>query len=154
MAGFLPDQAITNARALLQQLHETFAVEDIAVFQKAKKVISSESSSYNFLYNKPTDDNFTYETVTGVYRARVLYPDTKQGTSHFGVKQDRRSEDQINAKLKEGMIRITVDPTGAAAVRTCERVIIKEKIYSVDTEETPRGWLQDQFFEFYLKALN
>jgi hypothetical protein len=155
MAGFLPDQVVTNLQGLLQQLHETLAVEDIVVYQKARKVVNSESANYNFLFNaNATDDTIDYVPVTGVYKARVVFPTTKQDVGQFGMKQDRRAEDQINVKIKEGMIRITVDPTGAAAVRTCERIVYKDKVYSLDSEETPRGWQADQFFEFYLKSLN
>jgi hypothetical protein len=154
MAGLIPDDVVTNAQQLFQLHHESFAVEDIVVFQKSKPVVNSTDSNYNMLFKgNESSEDITYETVSGVYKARVRFPEN-QDTTIFGTKQDRRSEDQLNVKLKAGMIRVIVDPTGAAAIRTAERIVHKSKIYEISSDEGPLGFQKAQFFTFFLKQLN
>ncbi len=155
MAGYLSDDIISEARAMFEKHHLTFAQEDITVYQKAKPVVSSENSSFNILFSgsNPASENITYTPISAVYKARIKYPQN-QKNDQFTSKQDRRSEDQLNISLNDGMVRIIVDPTTAEAVRTSERIVIKGKIYAIESDEAPKGLFAAQFYTFYLKALN
>lgn len=150
----LPNGTITNAQDLFASAFSTMAKTDIVVFQPAKPIINSESADYNFLYNKNSHGtDVTYQTVSGVYKAIVKYPESTS-TLQFETQQARKSEDQVNIGMVNSLVRIRVDVTGAAAVRTCERILINNKVYAVHSSETPRGILTNQVFSFYLKELN
>lgn len=155
MAGYLSDDIINTARAMFEKHHLTFAQEDITVYQKSKPVISSQNSNFNMLYSggNPSAENIEYSVISNIYKARVRFPQD-QKNDMFTSKQDRKSEDQLNISLNDGRVRIIVDPVAAEAIKTCERIIIRNKIYVVESDEAPKGLFSPQFFTFYLKTLN
>ena len=75
MAGFLTDSQITKISGVFETLHTTFA-RDVTIFKNPKETVVSTSTRYNPIYGRRdtgSTSSVTYETVSGVFPARVYY---------------------------------------------------------------------------------
>lgn len=134
-------------------LHATFA-RPISIFRDAKQVVINTSSTNNVLFpGAPVNTYVANTQVSGVFLARIRYPD-KQARDFFYTSRGS-SEDQINIRKSDGLVRIKLDPTGASYLNGAQRVQLDGDYFTMETDKQPHGLVSNiQFYTFYLKRDN
>lgn len=136
-----------------RDLHDTFG-RDIVIWKTAQQVVISTNPSHNFFFESaPTNTQVQEIPVSGTFKARILYG-KEQKRAQFASLQSQRSEDQINAKIEEGMVRIKVDQSGKNFLDGANRVTFDGNIFLIDTSPRPHGIFEPDFYTFYLKRVN
>lgn len=134
-------------------LHDTFS-RPIFMYKKANEVVIYNNPEHNFLWNDAPSNSTTETTVeSGSFPARILYG-RDQKRENFGANTNNNAEGQNQSTLEMGMVRIKLDPTGAAFLGDAERVKFDNEIFEVITSARPHGLFTTQFYTYYLKKLN
>lgn len=132
-------------------LHVTYA-RPISIMRDAQQVVIATNASNNFLFpDAPGNDVYAPGgQVSGVFLARIRYPE-KQNRDYFYTSRGS-TEDQINIRKDDGLVRIKLDPTGASYLQGAQRVQMDGDLFIFDTSKQPHGILSNiQFYTFYLK---
>jgi hypothetical protein len=148
----LSDQAIIGEP--FNNLHATFA-RPITIFRDENQVIiNTPSPNDNFLFpGAPNNSFISGVQVSGIFLARIKYPE-KQALNFFSTSVGT-SQDQINIRKEDGLVRIKLDPTGATYLQGAQRVILDGDLFTIDTSKQPHGLVSIiQFYTFYLKRDN
>lgn len=136
---------------LFNDLHATFA-RPIAIMRDAQQVVTVTSLSNNFLFpDAPVNSVFAPGLqVSGVFPARIKYPE--QQKRDFFYTSRGSTEDQINLRKEDGLVRIKLDPTGASYLQGAQRVVLDGDLFILEGGKQPHGIVSNiQFYTFYLK---
>jgi hypothetical protein len=153
MESFISDADKLSMGNEFYNVHATFG-RPIVIFKTAEETVVSTNPEHNFLFNNsPTNDITVPIVQSGVFLARILYG-KKEALNSFSTPTNQGASEQIGIQLKEGEVRIKLDPTGAAFLEGCERVTFDGTIFRVTTNKRPHGLFKVDFETFYLKALN
>lgn len=156
MTQLISDSDKATLQLVMKDLHDTFA-RDVVIWKTAKQTIISTNPEHNmFFESAPINDNVQNVPVSGTFKARILYG-VKQSRKQFFVREGH-GEDQINAELEVGQVRIKLEADGANFIKDAVRVTLDGEIFNVDTSSRPHGLftpnLPGFFYTFYLTKLN
>ena len=148
MAGFLTDAQITKISGVFETLHTTFA-RDVTIFKNPKETVVSTSPRYNPIYGRRdtgSTSSVTYETVSGVFPARVYYISSDE--EYLG------GAGQAKIILPAGSAKITVKKNGYEFIKEARRVELDGQKFSIKSDGTPQGFTGNQFYTFLLTPLD
>jgi len=136
-------------KAIIDDIHETFA-RNITVFKEGKTVSISASSEFNGIYGRTGGGQKsvtkTIESVT--IKARIKYINAKE----LGF-TDPSLGSQIDFKLMDGEVRITVDNAGFELLKDATRCEFEGRRYTIESKGNPTGIFGPQYYHFYLKPM-
>jgi hypothetical protein len=133
MAGFLSDSQITKISGVFETLHTTFA-RDVTIYKNPKKTVVSTSPRYSPIYGRRdtgSTSSVTYETVSGVFPARIYYISSPAGSA-----------------------KITVKKNGYEFIKEARRVELDGQRFSIKSDGTPQGFTGNQFYTFLLTPID
>lgn len=152
MSSYIPQAAKTVMQDQFNTLHDTFA-RPITVYRTAQEIVISTSETNNVFYpDAPTNDQTNTVINSGVFQARIKY-NPKQDLAFLGG-NTRDGNDQITLKTMEGVVRLKLDPTGAAYLNGAKNVRFDNAIYEIFSSDRPHGLFTPNFETFYLKKIN
>lgn len=136
-------------KAIIDDIHETFA-RNITVFKEGKTVSISASSEFNGIYGRTGGGQKsvtkTIESVT--IKARIKYINAKE----LGF-TDPSLGSQMDFKLMDGEVRITVDNAGFELLKDATRCEFEGRRYTIESKGNPTGIFGPQYYHFYLKPM-
>ncbi len=148
MAGFLSDSQITKISGVFETLHTTFA-RDVTIYKNPKKTVVSTSPRYSPIYGRRdtgSTSSVTYETVSGVFPARIYYISSDE--QYLG------SDGQNKIILPAGSAKITVKKNGYEFIKEARRVELDGQRFSIKSDGTPQGFTGNQFYTFLLTPID
>ena len=134
-------------------IHDTFS-RPIYIYRRANEVLISENPENNFIWdNAPNNSQAEIAIVSGMFNARIKYG-TEQKRENFSSETRNNAEEQNVSTLEMGMVRIKLDPSGAAFIGDAERVKFDDEVFEITTSKRPHGLFTPQFYTYFLKKLN
>lgn len=147
MGKNLVDEAMRKKiRAAIEDVHETFSREVTIFKRKTEVFVSSGSSTYNALYNRLKNEQKTLGKVTQLkVKARVDYIDRQEKANVGGINA------QVNVAIPDGSVRLKIDSSGHAALKTSQKVEIDGQLYELISDSAKTGPFSVQYYVMYFK---
>ncbi len=144
MPGFLDNNEIALYTGEAQLLFQTYS-QNITIFkQPIKTIMNIQQPGFEGYQESSNITNFTYQPVSGVFPAIVIY----------GRKYDGVLVDDLNIYLENGSCLIKVQKDCRDFIRNgvTERIHINENDFNVRGFESVRDYLGLKFYYYEVKA--
>lgn len=151
--SLVTNQQKTEWNNVFNDIQATFG-RPIVIFKTAVETVIYSNPNHNFLFDGDVPFNTETEKIvqSGIFLARIKYG-SRENLTPFNSVVTNKTEDQNIIRLKEGEVRIKLDPTGSAFLNGCERVTFDGTIFNVETDKRPHGLFEPNFDTFYLKKI-
>ena len=153
MAGFLKPDQVTKIKDLSTILHDTFA-RTITVYKNAQKTLIASTSSWNSLYrrtNTGSNTSVEYTTVSDSFSARIYYEDLEKD---YISNPGEQGGTQNKIILPAGSVKIVVQESAYDYIREARRVEFDGRKFSIKSDGSPSGLVDNQFFTFLLTPID
>ncbi len=142
----ISDSQKNTIKAIIDDIHETFA-RDITVYGEGKKVLISSSSEYNGIYGRTSSNTSSTSrtSVKNVIKARIKYINAREQNL-----SDGNISSQIGIETIDGSVRITVDESGFVILKEAKRCEFEGRKYTIESKGNPTGIFGPQYYHFYL----
>jgi hypothetical protein len=139
----------TQVRAILDDIHETFARE-IVVFEDGERVLISASPEYNAIYGRTrVGSNTNRNPISHIIKARIKYINANQE-----LFSDKSVSFQTDIELISGSVRITVDQDGFEILKEAKRAEFEGRRYKIASKGNAVGMFGPQYYQFFLQPLD
>lgn len=153
MSSLIPNSDKVGLADVFNSLHDTFA-RPVTMFKSSQEVVIQSSPQNNIFFpDAPTNDVVQNVIVSGMFNARIQYA-PKEDLKFLSALMGAGGSDQITLKTLEGIVRVKLDPTGAAYLQDAQKVRFDNNIYEVFTDSRPHGLFTPNFYTFFLKRTN
>jgi len=149
--SLISDAQKTTIKAIIDDIHETFA-RTITVYEDGERVlIASASSTYNGIYGRTEGGN---SSLTRNFKSHTLKARIKYITAKDESLADGQINSQLDISLINGSVRITVDTAGYGILKEAKRCEFEGRKYEIVSRGLPTGIFGPQYYHFFLKPLD
>lgn len=141
ISGFFSNEIKSQVQELLQRQHETWG-KNIVMWKEPQRTVIASTSEYVGVYGdgQTSDEQVTFTPVSGVFKARIYYPDLLSNS-----KSPLTIQNSTTTKIDENSIRIKLENSGYAFLKDSKKVTID----GVDCEIISTDRIHGMFDQIY-----